>query len=98
MAPLQLIVVDPPDQRGRTFDLGDELTLGRAQGCGVALPQDSFTSHLHARLWRQDGKVWVEDLGSTNGTYLNHRKLTRAASLASGDRLQVGRTVLEAGR
>lgn len=97
-APLRLSVVEPPERRGRTFELGDEATVGRGQGCGVALPDDSFTSHLHARVWRQDGQVWIEDLGSTNGTYLNKRRLTAPATLARGDRVQVGRTVLEVGR
>lgn len=96
--PVQLAVVEPAEHRGRTFELGEEVTVGRAPGCGVALPDDSFTSSLHARLWRQDGQVWVEDLGSTNGTYLNRRKLSAPAPLSRGDRLQVGRTVLEVGR
>lgn len=95
---LNLSVVEPAEHRGRTFPLSDEVTVGRAPGCGVALTDDSFTSSLHARLWRQDGQVWVEDLGSTNGTYLNRRKLTRPAPLSRGDRLQVGHTVLEVGR
>ncbi|MGH9075563.1 MAG: FHA domain-containing protein [Acidimicrobiales bacterium] len=95
---LHLAVVEPPERRGHTFELGPEVTVGRAPGCGVALPEDSFTSHLHARVWQQDGELWVEDLGSTNGTYLNKRKLTGPATLSRGDRLQVGRTVLEVSR
>lgn len=95
---LNLSVVEPVEHRGRTFALNEEVTVGRSPGCGVALPDDSFTSSLHARLWRQDGQVWVEDLGSTNGTYLNRRKLTAPARLSRGDRLQVGRTVMEVGR
>lgn len=95
---LRLSVVEPPSQRGRSYEVSDEITVGRAQGCGVALPEDSFTSNLHARVWRQDGQVWIEDLGSTNGTYLNKRKLSGPAPLSRGDRLQVGRTVLEVGR
>lgn len=95
---LNLSVVEPAEHRGRTFPLSEEVTVGRSPGCGVALPDDSFTSSLHARLWRQDGQVWVEDLGSTNGTYLNRRKLTAPARLSRGDRLQVGHTVMEVGR
>ncbi|MGH9067421.1 MAG: FHA domain-containing protein [Acidimicrobiales bacterium] len=96
--PVRLSIVEPPEHRGRSYDLTGEMTVGRAQGCGVALPDDSFTSHLHARVWAEDGRVWVEDLGSTNGTYVNKRKLTEPATLSKGDRLQVGRTVLEVGR
>jgi hypothetical protein len=95
---LRLSVVEPPEHRGKTFELDEEITVGRGQGCGVALTYDSFTSNRHARLWREDGQVWVEDLGSTNGTYLNKRRLTGPATLARGDRLQVGQTVLEVGR
>ncbi len=77
------------------FALGDELTVGRAGGCGVSLPDDTFVSQIHARVYRRDGKLYVEDLGSTNGTYLNTKKLTTPAALRKGDRIQVGRTTLE---
>lgn len=92
----RLKVIEPPGLEGRTFELGDEVTVGRADGCGVQLGDDSFISQRHARVFRRDGEVWVEDLGSTNGTYLNTRKLTAPAPLHEGDRLKVGNTVLEA--
>jgi hypothetical protein len=91
-----LKVVEPAEQRGQAFDLGDELTMGRAGGCQIALEHDKAVSQLHARVFRRDGRVYVEDLGSTNGTYLNAKKVTAPAALHRGDRLQVGRTVLEA--
>lgn len=94
-APLtQLTVVEPADQRGRTYRLGDELTVGRAAGCGVTV-DDTFASQIHARVFNRDGQVLVEDLGSTNGTYLNRTKVSGPAVMARGDRLQVGNTVLE---
>lgn len=93
--PTHLLVTDPVERRGQTFDLADELTVGRAAGCGVPLPEDTFISQLHARVFRRDGDVWVEDLGSTNGTLLNDRKVSAPAVMRRGDRLQVGRTVLE---
>src|SRR5687767_8615928 len=71
-----LKVVEPAEQRGLTFDLGDELTVGRAGGCQIALEDDKTVSQLHARVFRRDGRVYVEDLGSTNGTYLNAKKVT----------------------
>nr|MDQ2754925.1 FHA domain-containing protein [Actinomycetota bacterium] len=80
---------------GQVFDLGDELTVGRAPGCGVSLPEDTFISQLHARVFRRDGDLYVEDLGSTNGTYLNGKRLSAAVALRRGDHLQVGKTVLE---
>ena len=90
-----LKVVEPVDKRGQVFDLGDELTVGRAGGCQIALEDDKTVSQLHARVFRRDGRVYVEDLGSTNGTYLNAKKVAAPVALHRGDRLQVGRTVLE---
>ena len=89
-------VLEPAEGRGRVFDLGDEVTVGRASGCGVAL-NDAFTSQLHARVFRRNGETWIEDLGSTNGTFVNAKKLGSPVPLHPGDRLQVGRTVLEVG-
>ena len=90
-----LKVVEPPDKRGQVYPLGDELTVGRASGCQVALEDDKAVSQLHARVFRRDGRLFVEDLGSTNGTYLNAKKVGGAVALHKGDRLQMGRTVLE---
>ena len=91
---MRLRVLEPIERQGRIFDLGDEVTVGRASGCGVAL-DDAFTSQLHARVFRRNGETWIEDLGSTNGTYVNAKKLASPVPLHPGDRLQVGRTVLE---
>ena len=60
---LYLKVVQPPEHVGRTYDLDDELTIGRSPGCGVAMPEDIYTSTLHARLFRRNDQLWVEDLG-----------------------------------
>jgi pSer/pThr/pTyr-binding forkhead associated (FHA) protein len=89
-----LLVVEPAAQRGRTFDLGQELTVGRAAGCQVTL-DDTYVSQLHARVFARDGQYLVEDLGSTNGTYLNRNRVTGAIVMKRGDRLQVGNTVME---
>jgi pSer/pThr/pTyr-binding forkhead associated (FHA) protein len=94
----KLVVLEPNERRGQTFDLGEELTVGRAEGCGVALPEDTFVSQLHARVFRRDGSFYVEDLGSTNGTFLNRKPVTTAVPLRKGDRLQVGKTLLELNR
>jgi pSer/pThr/pTyr-binding forkhead associated (FHA) protein len=90
----KLRVVEPSDRRGQTYDLGDELTLGRATGCQVTI-DDNYVSQLHARVFRREGQLYIEDLGSTNGTYLNRKKVTAPLAVRRGDRLQVGRTVLE---
>ncbi|HWE66157.1 MAG TPA: FHA domain-containing protein [Acidimicrobiales bacterium] len=92
---LFLRVVEPEANAGQTFDLDDELTIGRSTGCGVSTPEDIYTSTMHARLFRQNDQLWVEDLGSTNGTYVNSERITQAQRLSKGDVLQVGSTVFE---
>lgn len=92
--PSQLTVVEPAEQRGRSFPLGTELSVGRAAGCVVTL-DDTYVSQLHARVFQRDGQVFVEDLGSTNGTYLNRQKVAGPMVMNRGDQLQVGSTVME---
>lgn len=92
--PSALRVLEPEGERGRAFPLADELTVGRAAGCHVTL-DDTFVSQLHARVFRRDGAWYVEDLGSTNGTYLNRSKVSGPMVMKPGDRLQVGSVVLE---
>jgi pSer/pThr/pTyr-binding forkhead associated (FHA) protein len=82
--PTKLKVVEPTEMRGRTFDL--------------ALDADTYVSQLHARVFRRDGQVYVEDLGSTNGTYLNRKKVSGPMVVRRGDRLQIGKTVMELSR
>jgi pSer/pThr/pTyr-binding forkhead associated (FHA) protein len=96
-ARLQLKVVEPQERRGQTFELTDEVTLGRAAGCGVRV-EDAYTSSIHARLFRRNGSLWVEDLGSTNGTWVNAERIGSAIKLGKGDLLQVGGTVFEVSR
>jgi hypothetical protein len=84
-----------PDGTLEVVEIGDELTVGRASDCDLVLAQDNFVSAHHARLSRNGGGYWVEDLGSTNGTLLNGRRVLARAPLRRGDRLQVGRTTLE---
>jgi FHA domain len=94
---LHLKVIEPQEGYGQTFELGEEVTLGRAAGCGVRV-EDSYTSSLHARLFRRSGSLWVEDLGSTNGTWVNAERIGSTAKLGKGDLLQVGGTVFEVSR
>ncbi len=91
----RLVVVGGDQRKGASYPLADELTIGRAPGCAVALPLDNFVSQVHARVYRQGEDYWVEDLGSTNGTLLNGRRMTGPSPVRRGDRVQVGRTVLE---
>jgi hypothetical protein len=95
---LYLKVVQPDSEAGRTYDLDDELTIGRSPGCGVAMPGDIYTSTLHARLFRRNDQLWVEDLGSTNGTFVNSEQIKQAVRLGKGDLLQIGSTVFQVSR
>jgi pSer/pThr/pTyr-binding forkhead associated (FHA) protein len=96
--PLKLRVVDPPQRRGRMFELGQEVTLGRSPGCAVYLEDDTFTSSVHARVYRRNGELWLEDLRSTNGTFLNDSKVSEPTRIQRGDRIKVGSTILEVAR
>jgi pSer/pThr/pTyr-binding forkhead associated (FHA) protein len=91
---IRLRVLEPAGQRGRVYELADEVTVGRAPGCGVSLP-DTTVSQLHARVFRRDGSFFLEDLGSTNGTWLNRARVGGAVPLKRGDRVMVGSTLLE---
>lgn len=94
MAAPQLHVVEPAEIAGTAYALGDELTVGRAAGCQITL-DDTYASQLHARVFNRGGELYVEDLGSTNGTYLNRRKVAGPMVMKRGDRVQIGSTVLE---
>jgi pSer/pThr/pTyr-binding forkhead associated (FHA) protein len=92
----RLVVVRSSDlDEGLDFELNSsQLTVGRGRQNDVALAGDEYASARHARFEpRQDG-VWVQDLGSTNGTYLNGARLERPHRLASGDVVRVGETDL----
>ena len=89
-----MVVVAPQDAAGRRYELTDELTLGRAAGCHIAV-EDTYVSQVHARVFRRDGAFYVEDLGSTNGTFLDGRVVSGPALVEPGGRVQVGSTVLE---
>lgn len=92
--PAQLAIVEPAPMKGRTYPLADELTVGRAAGCQVTI-DDTYASQLHARVFNREGQLFVEDLGSTNGTFLNRKKVQGPQVMRRGDRLQVGNTVME---
>ena len=90
----RLLVIEPPELKGRSYPLGAEVTVGRAAGCQITL-DDTYTSQIHARVFQRDGQYLVEDLGSTNGTYLNRHKVAGPMVLHPGDKVQIGNTVME---
>jgi hypothetical protein len=72
-----------------------ETLIGRDAGCHVSIPESSVSSR-HARIYHSDGEWYVEDLGSTNGTFVNDRPLTRPVVLRPGDTVSIGRATFEA--
>ncbi len=94
-APGRAVVIEGTSLRGKSFPLKGELTIGRSEQCHVHVEGDTYVSTVHARIFSRDGSYMVEDLGSTNGTYLNRRRITAPAELQRGDRVKVGKTVLE---
>ena len=92
----RLVVVSSPTLRkGEEHELDSKpLTFGRGPQNDITLSGDDYASARHARIEpRRDG-VWVEDIGSTNGTFLNGIKLTRPRKLTPGDVVRVGETEL----
>jgi pSer/pThr/pTyr-binding forkhead associated (FHA) protein len=73
------------------------MDVGRGDGCAIRL-QDTYVSQVHARLSGRDGAWYAEDLGSTNGTFLNDRRLQTAVEVHAGDVVRLGKTTLELAR
>jgi pSer/pThr/pTyr-binding forkhead associated (FHA) protein len=90
-----LHLLDPPARAGEMYALTEEVTVGRAPGCGVVLEDDTFVSQVHARLFRRGRETYVEDLGSTNGTMVNGARIEEVTRLHRGDQVQFGNTTAE---
>ena len=89
-----LVVVEGP-LTGTVIPLGtSDITIGRAPSSTLVL-DDDYASNAHARLTLSNGAWLVSDLGSTNGTWMARTRITTPTPLAVGNRLKVGRTVLE---
>ena len=93
-APSRVVVVSTNGGKGTTHRLAGTLEIGRASSCAIR-PDDTYVSQQHARISNRGGTWVVEDLGSTNGTYLNQRKVTVPTEISVGDRIRIGKTVLE---
>ena len=88
----RLIVVESPSgdpEAGRSFDLDAITTLGRDVNNAIVV-EDPFASFDHAVLTYRGRSWYVEDLGSTNGTYVNGRPIASVAPLGFGDELSIG--------
>jgi len=93
-APRKIAVVEGEGLKGKTFDLNSETLIGRAEKCHIVL-EDTYASQVHARIFSKGEGYMVEDMGSTNGTYLNRQKVTVPTELQRGDHVKIGKTVLE---
>jgi hypothetical protein len=90
----RLVVEESPALApGREIDLTGGITIGRSGAAGLSIA-DQFVSHMHARILRRGPYYFVEDLGSTNGTFLNERRVERDAQLKVRDSLRIGQTTL----
>lgn len=92
--PSQVVVHDPDAPKPRTVRLSSAAQIGRGEGCAIRL-SDTYVSQVHARLYGENGAWYVEDLGSTNGTFLNDRRVAQPVEVHAGDVVKVGKTVLE---
>ncbi|HTB70543.1 MAG TPA: FHA domain-containing protein [Solirubrobacteraceae bacterium] len=86
----QLVVERAPGhEAGMIYDVDGDLVLGRGERAEIRL-EDPFASSRHARIFEQGNAVVIEDLGSTNGTYLNEEVLQGPRPLHPGDRVRIG--------
>ncbi len=90
-----VVLASPTLEEGTEVELdAHPLTVGRGETNDIPIPADEYASARHARFEpRRDG-VWIEDVGSTNGTFVNGIRLTRERRLAPGDVVRVGETDL----
>jgi hypothetical protein len=92
--PSHVVVHEPEAPKPRTVRLAGSAQIGRGDACAIRL-SDTYVSQMHARIYGEDGTWYVEDLGSTNGTYLNDRRVAQPVEVHAGDVVKVGKTVLE---
>ena len=89
LAPRLVVERAPGHDAGMIYDLDGDLVLGRGDRAEIRL-EDPFASSRHARIYEQGNIVVIEDLGSTNGTYLNEELLQTQRPLHPGDRVRIG--------
>lgn len=90
----ELLVVRSETQSGMSISVADSIVLGRSPEAEVLL-EDPYASMFHMRLTMNGDTLMLADLGTTNGTYVNGRRVTTPLPLSKGDSVQVGKTVME---
>jgi pSer/pThr/pTyr-binding forkhead associated (FHA) protein len=96
LAPARLVVLASPElDQGKTIEVAAPTVVGRDATSGIRLEHDEFVSARHARLEPRPEGALVDDLGSTNGTFLNGKKVKRAQLAKAGDVIKIGATELQ---
>jgi pSer/pThr/pTyr-binding forkhead associated (FHA) protein len=96
LAPARLVVLASPElDQGRMIEVAAPTVVGRDATSGIRLEHDEFVSARHARLEPRPEGALVDDLGSTNGTFLNGKKVKRAQLAKAGDVIKIGATELQ---
>ena len=90
----RLVMVKSETQKGQEVEVRDVTVMGRSDDADVLL-DDPYASEFHMRLVAQEDGMILHDLGSTNGTYVNGRRVTAPTTLHRGDSVQVGKSVME---
>jgi hypothetical protein len=90
----RVVVVRSDTNPGLQFVIEDSVVVGRSEQADVIIT-DPYASDFHLRMTAKEGRIVLSDLGSTNGTYVNGRRVTVPTDLSRGDAVQVGKTVME---
>jgi pSer/pThr/pTyr-binding forkhead associated (FHA) protein len=93
-----LRVLAPESRRGELVPIDSEITVGRGGGCALVLADDHYASTVHARVFRRGNDLFVDDLESRNGTFVNGKRISATTKLRRGDQIQFGGTVCDVTR
>ena len=93
-SPMALEYIEPIDRAGERVDVDVAVVIGRSADCDISL-FDTYLSSRHARVANDSGDLTIEDLGSTNGTYVNQELVQGRVHLERGDIVQVGGVLFE---
>lgn len=90
----RVLFVRSDSRQGQEYEVNDVMVMGRSEETDVVL-DDPYASEFHLRYVAQENGLMLHDLGSTNGTYVNGRRISAPTQLRRGDTVQVGKTVME---
>lgn len=93
--PLQLHLVYPEELKIALNLSGYPITIGRSNNCTLSL-EDDWISRTHCKIWVKDENVWIEDLGSTNGSFIDGNRIDKQ-NLNLGSKLQIGKIIFQLG-